>query len=234
MSDGASESSTTNGAALSADRLAERLGDSLPAADDIPPAAVELVDEVRELADAVLMTAVGERERAAVAVELRTLRRRLEAAVRPERTIIVRHADGRIENVTQAGSGLLNPLAPRLRFVDLPPDPVPGSEPTAVEVHATCTLGAAFGGPPSGSHGGVVASMLDQTLGVAARAAGASGMTVALHVNYRRPTPLGVPLHLAARYTESSGRTSTATGEIVVDGEVVADASAVFVREVRR
>lgn len=219
---------------MSADRMAEHLGDALPAATDISAAVIELVDEVRALADAVLMTAVDDDERAAVTADLRALRERLEAQTRPERVVIVRHADGRIENVTQAGSGPLNPLAPALRYDDLPPDPAPGSEAVPVEIHGTCALGAAHGGPPSGAHGGVVASMLDQTLGIAARAAGASGMTVALHVNYRRPTPLDVPLTLAARYTESSGRTSTATGELVANGEVVADASAVFVREVKK
>lgn len=217
---------------LSADRLAERLGDALPPAGDIAAAAIALVDEVRALSDAVVMTAVDDDERSAVAAKIRAIRRRLEAVQRPERTLLIRHPDGRIENITQAGSGLLNPQAPPLRYIDLPADPAPGSEPVAVEIHATCTLGAAHGGPPSGAHGGVVALMLDQTLGVAARAAGASGMTVALHVDYRRPTPVGVPLALAARYTGSSGRTTTATGEIVADGVVVAEASAVFVREV--
>lgn len=211
--------------------MAERLGDAVLPAGDLSHAAVDLADEVRALTDAVVVTAVEDDELTAITAELSALRQRLQAWQRPERTLLIRHPDGRIENVTQAGSGLLNPHAPSLRYVDLPADLPPGSAPIAVEIHATCTLGAAHGGPPSGAHGGVVASMLDQTLGVAARAAGASGMTVSLHVDYRRPTPLGTPLTLSARYAGSSGRTSTATGEIVAEGVVVAEASAVFVRE---
>jgi uncharacterized protein (TIGR00369 family) len=85
-------------------------------------------------------------------------------------------------------------------------------------------------GPPGAVHGGWVASLLDQLLGHANAAAGAVGMTAELSVRYRRPTPHGVPLTLRARTDAVEGRRVHASGEIVVDGVVTAQASAVFVR----
>jgi acyl-coenzyme A thioesterase PaaI-like protein len=208
---------------LSADRLAAQLGDRLPDAATLPDEAFALVAEVRELVRAVVETGVDGAARAAAAAAVRDVRVALDAVRREEPVLVVRHADGGVENVTQAGSGRLNPQAPAVVF-----EPSPAG---SAEVRATCTLTAAHGGPPSGAHGGVVALLLDQVLGVAAHAAGASGMTVALHVDFRRPTPLGVPLALAARWTGSEGRKSTATGEVSAGDVVVAEATALFVRE---
>lgn len=53
-------------------------------------------------------------------------------------------------------------------------------------------------------------------------------LTAALHVDYLRPTPLGVPLHIRGRIKEIKGRkvvvaaTLSANGEICARGEVVA------------
>ena len=134
--------------------------------------------------------------------------------------LLVRHDDGRIENLSQAGGGRLNPQAPRLVFVDLSPD----------EVVATCTLTAAHGGPPGKAHGGIVAGLLDEVLGVAAMVAGGAGLTAGLDVRYRSATPYGVPLTITARLTGRDGRKGFATGEIRAGDAVTAEATAVFVR----
>lgn len=53
-------------------------------------------------------------------------------------------------------------------------------------------------------------------------------LTASLHVDYVRPTPLGVPLELRGRVKEFKGRkvvvstTVSANGEVCVRGEVVA------------
>jgi acyl-CoA thioesterase FadM len=53
-------------------------------------------------------------------------------------------------------------------------------------------------------------------------------VTASLHVEYKLPTPIGVPLELRARVKEIKGRkvvvtaTIAARGEITVRGEVVA------------
>ena len=66
----------------------------------------------------------------------------------PTRCYLVRHADGRVESLNQAGSGRLNPQAPPIEWIHRPKEPPPGSTPTPVEVHARCTFGPQHGGSP--------------------------------------------------------------------------------------
>ena len=53
-------------------------------------------------------------------------------------------------------------------------------------------------------------------------------MTASLHVNYKRPTPLGVPLELRGVVKEIKGRkvivgiTLSAEGQVCATGEVIA------------
>ncbi len=94
---------------------------------------------------------------------------------------------------------------------------------------------------PGYVYGGLIASLIDcHCTGTAAaasyRAAGREMdtepafrfVTAALHVDYVRPTPLGVPLIIRARVTELKGRkvvmqaTLAAVGQICARGEVVA------------
>ena len=94
---------------------------------------------------------------------------------------------------------------------------------------------------PGYVYGGLIASLIDcHCTGTAAAAAyRAEGremhtdpplrfLTASLHVDYLRPTPLGVPLEVRARVKEIKGRkvvvsaTLSALGEICVRGEVVA------------
>ena len=74
-----------------------------------------------------------------------------------------------------------------------------------------------------------IEDILDEVLGVAANAAGASGLTGTLTVRFRAPTPYGVPIRASARYTHSEGRRHFASGELAVDGEVTVSAEAVYV-----
>src|SRR5206468_5427389 len=83
-------------------------------------------------------------------------------------------------------------------------------------------------GPPAVVHGGWVATLLDQLLGHANAAAGVGGFTAELTVRYRRPTPYGVPLTIRARTDSVDGRRVHASGEIVADGVVTAEASGLF------
>ena len=54
-------------------------------------------------------------------------------------------------------------------------------------------------------------------------------VTAEYMVRLRRPTPAGVPLHLAARVTEASGNRATVEATLHADGKVCAEASGVFV-----
>jgi acyl-coenzyme A thioesterase PaaI-like protein len=218
---------------VSAARLAEQLGDSLPAAAAIPAESFALVERVRELVTAVVLTDVSSAERAAAAQRVAEITKSLQSRQRDQAIFLVRHPDGRIESMVQAGSGRLNPQAPPVEWVVRPTEPPPGTEPVPVEVRARCTFTAAHAGSPGRVYGGVVALVLDEVLGVAARAAGASGMTVALSVSLKGGTPFGVPVEILGRYTGSDGRKSFASGELLVDGTPTAEASAIYVQERR-
>jgi acyl-coenzyme A thioesterase PaaI-like protein len=217
----------------SAARLAELLGDQLPLIDTVPAEAYELVTRARELVEAIVMTDVDAATRADIATELDAISHRLRARRRDEALYLVRHADGRVESLVQAGAGQLNPQAPPIEWLDLPAPPPPGSAPRPVEVRARCTFTAAHSGSPSRVHGGVVAAALDEVVGVAAAAAGASGMTVALNVTLVAATPFGLPVDIVGRYVRSEGRKRYASGEVVVDGAVTARAELLCISERR-
>ena len=213
--------------AESAAQLAARLGDSLPDPADIPAAHLELVHAVRALTEAVVATDIGAPERAEIAATLATLTHRLRSMQRDPLIRLARHPNGRLENLTQAGAGRLNPQAPPVVFDHH--EVHTESPPVAVEICGRVTLTAAHSGPPGKAHGGVVATILDEALGVAATAAGATGLTAGLNLSYKAATPYGVELSVRARYTGSEGRKHFATGELTHGTAVCAVAEAVFV-----
>jgi acyl-coenzyme A thioesterase PaaI-like protein len=86
-------------------------------------------------------------------------------------------------------------------------------------------------GPPYRAHGGVVASVFDQVLGIAAIAGGSAGYTGSMTVRYKRATPLREELRFEARLVSGKGRISRATGELYdSEGNVTAEAEATFVQ----
>lgn len=224
---------TPEAAPVSASRLAEQLGESLPPADAVAPEAFELVDRVRELIDAVVLTDADAKARATAAAKVAEVTSALRSSEREQQIWLVRHPDGRIESLAQAGSGRLNPQAPPIEWVHRPTEPAPGGTPIPVEVCARATFTARHGGSPGRVHGSVLAGLLDEVTGIAIRAAGAGGMTVALDVSLKGAVPIGTPAVVTARYTGGEGRKSYASGEITVDGAVVAEARVIYVAERR-
>jgi acyl-CoA thioesterase FadM len=55
-------------------------------------------------------------------------------------------------------------------------------------------------------------------------------MTAELTVRYRRATPLGVPLTVRARMDSAEGRRMHASGEILANGVVTAEAKGLFIK----
>jgi acyl-coenzyme A thioesterase PaaI-like protein len=213
-------------------RLAQELGDALPRTDDVAnPGALALVAEIRALIDAAVVTDVPAGERARIAAEIATLSGRLRATTRPDGPLLTRRDDGMLQHLTNAGSGRLNPHAPLVEFIDLPAAPPPGTEPSTVEVHARCTFSDAHAGSPGRVHGGPVMSVLDEALGMAVTVAGASGMTAEITIRFRAGTPVGTPVDLRARFTHREGRKAWATGEMLADGLLTAEATALYISE---
>ncbi len=213
----------------SAYRLAELLGD-LPHPDDFGPEAYELVERTRDLVAAVSANDADPGTRAELAAAIAEITARLQLHTRRPHIVVARDHEGTIYNLTQAGSGLLNPQAPRLVFDPVPPRPV-DAEPSPVEMRATVTLTEAHSGPPHRAHGGVVAAILDEALGTAATRAGATGLTAGINVRYKAGTPLNTPLEVTARYSHTEGRKHIATGEVRAGELLCATAEAIFITE---
>lgn len=91
------------------------------------------------------------------------------------------------------------------------------------------TFGAAYEGPPGCVHGGYLAAVFDEVLGMVQSLTGNPGMTGTLTVRYRRPTPLRRQLRFEGELVRVEGRKIFTTGRSLADGEVTAEAEAVFI-----
>jgi acyl-coenzyme A thioesterase PaaI-like protein len=187
-------------------------------------AEARLADAVRRLMDASVLTDADDAERLEVAARIDAISEQLEgqegvrlaAGTRwPSREKMVQ---GDRDHNPVAGPA--NPLSPPMLVTVGEED----------EVSAELAMRPIHEGPPGGVHGGWVASLLDQLLGIANIASGNPAMTGELTIRYRRPTPIGVPLALSARTTAVDGRRVETTGEILADGEVTASAVGTFIR----
>ena len=114
--------------------------------------------------------------------------------------------------------GLANPLSPPLHL-----------EYRGDRVVGGVTFGAAYEGPPGCVHGGYVAAVFDELLGATQSLSGDQGMTAHLGVDYRRPTPLGVPLTLEGWLDRRDGRKIYARAAMYADGQLTAEADGLFI-----
>jgi acyl-coenzyme A thioesterase PaaI-like protein len=131
--------------------------------------------------------------------------------------------------------GPLNPIAApvELEIVDLTELPIegPAVSETGKGIRGRVVLPEQYIGPPWNlAHGGVIAQLFDELLGVATIMGARGGFTGRLTVHYRRPTPALQPLELAAWVESVSGRKLVARGEIRHQGVVTAEADGLFVR----
>ncbi len=97
------------------------------------------------------------------------------------------------------------------------------------EVRGRVTFDYPFEGPPTCVHGGVIAELFDELLGLSNILVGVGAMTGTLTIRYRRPTPLLAPLEVAARHTGRDGRKVFAWGGLYHEGELTAEAEGVFI-----
>lgn len=179
-----------------------------------------LTSAVRDLVDATIRTTVADGEVRAVQAEVERLTARLRAAQIPGSYGVHFGADGRGRPWGNAVVGLRNPVAPPL-VTEHHPD-------ADGRVWCDFHLGAAYEGPPTLVHGGVLALILDQVLGESAGAGGRPGMTGTLTVRYLGPTPLG-DLRAEAWIDRVDGIKSWAKGQIVGPEGVTVEAEGVFI-----
>jgi uncharacterized protein (TIGR00369 family) len=90
-----------------------------------------------------------------------------------------------------------------------------------------------FEGPTGYLHGGIIATLLDETMSKAVRASGFTAMTRHMEVDYQRPVPSAAPLRLEGRVIRTEGRKHWADAKILnAEGTVLAHGKGLFI-EVR-
>ena len=95
------------------------------------------------------------------------------------------------------------------------------------------TVGDAFEGPKGFVHGGIIATLLDETMSKAVRSHGLVAMTRHLEVDYQRPVPSTEKIRLEGRVTRNEGRKHWTEASILnSDGRVLARGKGLFI-EVR-
>jgi acyl-coenzyme A thioesterase PaaI-like protein len=95
----------------------------------------------------------------------------------------------------------------------------------------TFTGDARHQGFPGFVHGGIIATLLDETLERLGVLEGRWLMTGRLELRYRRAAPVGLPLRVEARTTSTRGRVLVATGVIFLADDataVIAEATGTF------
>lgn len=117
--------------------------------------------------------------------------------------------------------GPANPIAPDIEITI-------GDDNT---VHGSVTLSESYNGPPfDHAHGGIIALLYDDLVGMATMLGAGGGMTANLSIDYRRPTPLFEPLEITAWFDHADGRKLISKGTMHCDGELLSEANGLFIR----
>lgn len=117
-------------------------------------------------------------------------------------------------------AGLANPLAPPATL---------GVDRDASIVVGEVTFGPAFEGAPGICHGGFVAAVLDEALGMASALSGRACMTAELTTTYRQHTPIAAPLRIEARLDSVDGRKVLTSGEVYAGETALVTAKGFFI-----
>ncbi|UCE86875.1 MAG: PaaI family thioesterase [Deltaproteobacteria bacterium] len=116
--------------------------------------------------------------------------------------------------------GYANPIAP-------PAALAPDLE--ARVVRGEVNFGPAFEGAPGCVHGGFVAAVLDEALGMACVFSGSHAMTGGLTTRYRHHTPVSTLLRVEARLVSVEGRKIRTAGEVYHGDLAVAEGHGLFI-----
>jgi len=91
------------------------------------------------------------------------------------------------------------------------------------------TLGKAFEGAPGRAHGGVVAALLDEVMGLMNVIHGAMAFKAQLDITYVAPTPVGEPIIARAWLARRDNRKQFVEATLHADDVLVASANALFI-----
>lgn len=188
------------------------------------PAKRELAAAVRELMDCLSATDAPSDELLSIAAQVRESAQRFTGQPRMVNPPGIAEGSlaGGMEMFMDRSPvvGLANPIAPP---ASLDPDY------EAQVVRGEVTFGRAYEGAPGCAHGGFVAAVLDEALGLACVFSGGPGMTGEITVRYRRPTPIRVPLRIEARMDGQERRKIFASGTLHAGDTLVAESHGIFI-----
>jgi acyl-coenzyme A thioesterase PaaI-like protein len=99
------------------------------------------------------------------------------------------------------------------------------------QVWTEFTPGPQHQGWPGVLHGGIMATLMDETMGRAAFLKKLWMVTSKMELTYRKPVPLGQTLKISARIVELRGSRMIAAGQLMLaDGTVAVEASGLYLR----
>jgi len=186
------------------------------------PAHARLAEALRRVTNQLVLTAASPEQLDAAAAQVEAIAASLDP-VTPEWTLSVpafmssRDPHGYFPFSPQIG--LYNPLAPPMR-VEIDDDDT---------VRGTVNLDAAYEGPPGCVHGGIIASLFDEILGIANITAGVGAMTGTLTITYRSPTPLKADLTFSARNDRVEGRKVFTRGTLHAGDVLCCECEGIFI-----
>ena len=96
-------------------------------------------------------------------------------------------------------------------------------------VRADLEFDRRFEGGPGTVHGGAITAFMDDLLGHVPVAYGSPGVTARLDTNFISPVPMGVTVRGKAWMSRIEERKMSAEGTIEYDGQVLVEASALFI-----
>jgi uncharacterized protein (TIGR00369 family) len=121
------------------------------------------------------------------------------------------------------GCGQTNPIGLQLEFLL--------AEDNSVVSHPI--VGTNYEGPHGYLHGGIIATLLDETMSKAVRARGYVAMTRRIEVDYLRPVPSASAIRLEGRIVRSEGRKHWLEAKVMnTEGNTLAEGKGLFI-EVR-
>lgn len=180
-----------------------------------------LAGAVRELLDATVRTKIDAADVDELTAQVRSVSEKLLVDAHPGAVGLLKCADGRRRDPANPVSGRRNAFALPLKV---------HRDKAAKRATASFTLGAPYEGPPDHVHGGVIAMLLDQVMGMIPALVGRPGMTAYLNVTYRRPSPLLTELGIEAWVERVEGWKTYVSGRIFdAEGRTTAEAEALFI-----
>lgn len=98
------------------------------------------------------------------------------------------------------------------------------------KVKAQVIMGWQYEGPPSCIHGGYIAALFDDFLGVGQKLTGQIGFTGTLKIRYLKPTPLNQTIDMIGWLERQDGRKTTLCGEMYAGDTLTATCEGLFIQ----